>query len=64
MKVAAEEYASPSYTLNVNVTAPLAFATGVYTSPPRFAIAMSSPALTELPDRVSVPVDGRVVKSM
>ena len=38
--------ASPSYTLKVNVTAPFAFATGTYVSPPRFAIAMSSPADT------------------
>ena len=55
--------ASPSYTLKVNVTAPLALATGTYVKPPRFPIAMSSPALTAALSYISVPVAGRDVMS-
>ena len=64
MNVPAEaDNASPSYTLKVNVTAPFAFVTGTYVSPPRFAIAMSSPAETSAPPYLSVPVPGSVVMS-
>ena len=55
--------ASPSYTLKVNVTAPFALATGTYVNPPRFPMAMSSPALTAALSYMSVPVAGREVMS-
>ena len=64
MKVPASDNASPSNTLKVNVTAPFALATGTYVTPPKLAIAISSPALTAALSYIRVPVPGRVVKSM
>ena len=64
MKVPAlADHASPSFTLKVNVTAPLAFATGTYVMPPRLPIAMSCPAVTSALLYLRVPVPGRVVMS-
>ena len=60
---ASADNASPSYTLKVKVTAPFAFATGTYVSPPRFAMAISSPAVTSALSYLSVPVAGSVVMS-
>ena len=57
------DHASPSFTLKVNVIAPNASPTGTYVKPPRFPIAISSPAETSALLYLRVPVPGRVVMS-
>ena len=64
MNVPALDNTVPSYALKVNVTAPFALATGTYVTPPRLALAISSPAETALPLYIRVPVLGREVKSI